>query len=758
MQDVKLRSVVRHLRSVAASSPVAERTDRELLLAFSADGEQPAFAALVQRHGPMVLRVCRLVLRQEQDAEDAFQATFLVLAARAGSIRKTESLACWLHGVAHRVALRARRDAGRRRAHEREGQAMSARLDQRGPEWSEVQAALDAEVQALPERWRAPFVLCFLEGRSRAEAARELGLKEGTIWSRLSHARKLLHERLIRRGITLPALLTAAALSEEVARAVPAHLADSTIQAAVAAGLVPTRAAALASGVIKTMSMIQKKSLILCVATAALVAIASGAMVMQMASARPPAVDGPRAKAFLAPRLAQETHDEDAIRETGEKVTVAGRVVGPDGKPVAGAKLTLWAHHGYLGHYKEWHASNAGPLQPRSLATSGKDGRFTASYRKAEITENPLNMWNRPWRMVQVVASAPGYGPAWASLDRPDAGDFTLRLVKDDVPVKGRVLNLEGQPVEGAAVRVVRLTIGKDLHNSLWQSSWAGLADDLKTDKDGRFTLSGLGRAREVLLSIEGPGIETKLVTARTPAADAPAVAGADLVVLAGPTKPIEGTVCVKGTGKTLAGVVVYGNEEALLRGVRAVTDAKGRYRLSGLVKAKSYTLSFYPPLDSSCLDTVAQVADSEGLQPVTADVEVRRGVAVRCRFIDKETRKPVQGELHYTPLESNALYREVTDALGVEPNRVFRRIYVPGPDGEIHLVVYPGLGMLFGILQGNTGRYVPGTIDPADIARAKGSFHMGFAKLTGVYRLIEPKEGDKPVVVDIELTPKKEK
>jgi RNA polymerase sigma factor (sigma-70 family) len=730
-----------------------ERTDHQLLLAFSVHAEQPAFAALVERHGPMVLRVCRRVLRQEQDVEDAFQATFLVLAARASTIRKTEALASWLHGVAHRVALRARRDASRRRMHEREGRTMSGRVGQREQDWSEILAALDEEVQALPERWRAPFVLCFLEGRSRAEAARELGLKEGTIWSRLSRARKLLHEKLVRRGITLPALLTAAALSEEVARAVPGRLADSTVQAAVAAGVVPARAAVLADGVIKVMSRIQKKSLVLCLATAALVAIVSGAAVIGIASARPPVVEGHREKAPPPPRSTQEARFQDAIQETTEKVTVTGRVVGPDGKPVPFAKVTLWCHFGYHGHYRGWHPNTTGPFQPEPLATSEEDGRFTVTFRKTDVKDNPLSMWDRPWRMVQVVASAKGYGPAWASLDRPDKGEFTLRLVKDDVPVKGRVLNLEGRPVADAAIRVVYLTAGNEVHGSLWQSSWAGLAD-VRTGKDGRFLFSGLGRGRSALLSIKGPDIEHKLIKVRTPAVDAPAVAEPDVVVVAGPTKPVEGTVRLKGTRKPFAGVVVYGEEETHQRRVRAISDAKGRYRLTGLPKAKRYALTFYPPIDSGCLGTFTEVVDTEGLGPVTADVEIRRGIEVRCRFIDKKTRKVVQGELHYTPLESNPLYRETEDALGVVPNFVFRRIHVPDPDGVIRLVAYPGLGLLVGNLQGNSRRYLPRGVDPADAARTRGSIHMEFARLTGVYRLIEPKEGGKPLAIDIELDP----
>src|SRR5947208_7242539 len=209
MHAAKFNRVARQVRAMAIA-PAGGPTDRQLLQGFCARGEQAPFAELVGRDGPMVLRVCRRVLRHEQDAEDAFQATFLVLARKAGSVRKAEALASWLHGVAHRVALRAKRDAGRRRAHEREVQPMPAGATSEA-DWREVQSALDEEIRALPERYRAPFVLCFLEGKSRAEAAAELGLKEGTVWSRLTQARELLRERLGRRGIALPALLAAVA-------------------------------------------------------------------------------------------------------------------------------------------------------------------------------------------------------------------------------------------------------------------------------------------------------------------------------------------------------------------------------------------------------------------------------------------------------------------------------------------------------------------------------------------------------------------
>jgi hypothetical protein len=147
-------------------------------------------------------------------------------------------------------------------------------------------------------------------------------------------------------------------------------------------------------------------------------------------------------------------------------------------------------------------------------------------------------------------------------------------------------------------------------------------------------------------------------------------------------------------------------------------------------------------------------VADTEGLRPVTADVEVRRGVEVRCRLLDKVTREPVRGELRYTPLEVNPLFSEALEDGGYRPSREFQRTRVPGPDGAFRFVAYPGPGLLVVILQGNAGRYLPRPIDPADIAKARGDIHMEWAKLFGMYRLIDPKEGDKPLAVDIELDP----
>jgi RNA polymerase sigma factor (sigma-70 family) len=213
-------------------------TDGQLLTRFVAQGDEASYAALVRRHGPMVLGVCRRVLHNFHDAEDAFQATFLVLARKAASVVKRESVGCWLYGVAYRTALEAHALQSRRRSRER------PMKDMPHPEVAPAEAQnwrplLDRELSGLPEKYRAAILLCDLEGRTRKEAARQLGVPEGTLSSRLATARQLLARRLAGCGLTLSAAALAAALSQGAAPAqVPAALVHSTARAAalVAAG------------------------------------------------------------------------------------------------------------------------------------------------------------------------------------------------------------------------------------------------------------------------------------------------------------------------------------------------------------------------------------------------------------------------------------------------------------------------------------------------------------------------------------------
>jgi RNA polymerase sigma factor (sigma-70 family) len=260
-------TVLEHVRNLVNSHQAGDVSDGQLLDLFCSRHDEAAFATLLHRHEQLVWNVCRFVLRHHQDAEDAFQATFLVLARKVASIRKTQSLGSWLHGVAYRVALRAKRDAARQHARDRQAKPMAQNHPIAEKAWEDLQAALTAEVERLPAKYKAPFVLCHLEGKSMAEAAQQLGWKTGTVSGRLVEARRLLEKGLARQGVALPAVLAAAALSQSTSSAaVPAVAAQAVVKAAaqIAAGQAPgaavsAKAITLARGVLRSMTATELK-------------------------------------------------------------------------------------------------------------------------------------------------------------------------------------------------------------------------------------------------------------------------------------------------------------------------------------------------------------------------------------------------------------------------------------------------------------------------------------------------------------------
>src|SRR3954453_12205681 len=208
--------------------------DRDDESAVSEARAEAAFRAMVVRHGPMVLGVCRHILNQYQDAEDAFQATFVVLARKAGSIHDRRVLARWLYEVAYRIAVRAKTNATRRRTLERQGVEMAATAPEFEAGWNELRPVLHEEVNRLPEKYRTPVVLCYLEGKTNEEVAQLLKWPVGTVKGRLSRARELLRTRLTRRGLVLSAAFLVTALGREsvFAEVVPPQLVDSAVRSA----------------------------------------------------------------------------------------------------------------------------------------------------------------------------------------------------------------------------------------------------------------------------------------------------------------------------------------------------------------------------------------------------------------------------------------------------------------------------------------------------------------------------------------------
>jgi RNA polymerase sigma-70 factor (ECF subfamily) len=262
-----MKGVMRYLRKVAKGQTSEDRTDGQLLEAFLTVRDESAFETLLRRHGPMVLGVCRRILHNPDDAEDAFQATFLVLVHKAGTIRKGALVGSWLYGVACRTARRARYVNNRRLNRERQANANRAVAEADDAIRDELLQYLDAELSRLPDKYRVPVVLCELEGKSRKEAATLLGLPEGTLSSRLAWARKLLTRKLARHGVESSATALVAALSSTASASVPGELMVSTARAALelaarralTAGVVSASVAKLTEGVLQAMFLSKLK-------------------------------------------------------------------------------------------------------------------------------------------------------------------------------------------------------------------------------------------------------------------------------------------------------------------------------------------------------------------------------------------------------------------------------------------------------------------------------------------------------------------
>jgi RNA polymerase sigma factor (sigma-70 family) len=282
-------------------------TDEVLLRRFVASNDEAAFRVIAERHGPMVLGVCRRALRCAHDAEDAFQATFLVFSRRASSIRNTASLGSWLHGVAMRVAMKLRRERTRRQRREQSVQKAATENAIEKLTWSEVKTGMDEELQRLPDHYRSVLVLCYLEGQTRDEAAIQLGLTHSALHGRLERGRKLLAARLSKRGLTLSAAFLPIALCPSAMLAMVRAAALFAEQQSIGTLVAPS-VLALTHETLKGMTMSKMK-----LATAALICSAMLAVGVGFTTAQTPGEKGaksaniPRSTHVASPDVTKET-------------------------------------------------------------------------------------------------------------------------------------------------------------------------------------------------------------------------------------------------------------------------------------------------------------------------------------------------------------------------------------------------------------------------------------------------------------------
>jgi RNA polymerase sigma factor (sigma-70 family) len=522
MATVPLTGVLRSLHRAALLHDDSGRSDGQLLEDFVARRDQAAFAALLRRHGPMVLGVCRRVLGHEQDAEDAFQAAFLVLARKAASLRRRELVGNWLYGVAYRAALEGR--GARGRVKERPmAEAPEPGTADDAAVWKDLRPVLDRELSRLPDKYRLAVVLCDLEGRTRRDAARELGVPEGTLSGRLTTARRTLARRLAQRGLALSGGALAAALSQAAASACPpAALVVSTSEAAVgvaaggAASVVSGKIAAVMEGVLKAMLLRKVQTVSAALLTAALAVLGVGLL-----ACRPAAVSqAAEKKADDAPPADKKGPDKGPapweVKATleGHKDRVLSVAFSRDGKRLASASndgaVKLWdPAAGKELLTLEWHD---GPVYQvafapdgKALATAGAD-RTARVWDAAKGTELHRLAHDEP---VQSVAFSPDgkvLAAGGGGVEAPTAILGVVRPPKGELrlwdPATGKLL----AQVEGHKNCVVRLAFtpdGKTLlsgdHDNVfkvWDVDAKGqLAERFAVELKGTQRISGMALA-----------------------------------------------------------------------------------------------------------------------------------------------------------------------------------------------------------------------------------------------------------------------
>jgi RNA polymerase sigma factor (sigma-70 family) len=713
-------SVFRQIESLFEGTSVAGLTDRQLLERFIARRDpagEAAFAALVTRHGPMVLEVCRSIMGDLHHAEDAFQAVFLVLARRAGSIRDPDLLGNWLYGVAIRTARCAKHRLARQRRNEEEGalrrsDSGSNTADNPALAHEDVEALHD-EIARLPGSFRLPVVLCYFEGLTLDEAARRLRWPSGTVHSRLARARDKLRRSLTRRGVVLSGTGLVAALGSRSASAhISSLLCDTTTKAAIqfAAGqaareIVSLSAAALAQEVLRAMLFHKLRFTLVTLLLLAAVATGAGYLTRSLASQ-----DEPKRQPDAPPPQVAAKPDDTTQRPAPGRMFVMGRVLDPQGKPVPNATTMVYAAIKQPGS-----GGLVEKTQPSAIgqARSDDSGRFQVDAPRTSSARH---------RKMGAVAIAPGYGAGWVELepdaDRPNAD---ISLWPEQV-IHGRLFDLIGQPVQGVEVRVQsvgRVIAGNRASHypygmegpSFWWNAANGLPAWPKpaiSDAEGRFTIRGVGRDLRVVFMIDDP----RFARQRAPIDTDSKSASKPVTLVLVPAKIIRGRITEAETGKPIPhaqlSVLSY---KSLTGGTlnEFEADADGRFRANPeTARADRYEVSVTAPEGQPYLGVSKLFNWPKGAVEYPLDLALPRGVVIRGKVTEEGSGKPVAGARI-----SFGTRRTAGGQSGALNGRA-----ASGSDGSFQIAVMPRPGYL--VVLGPSEDYVLREIDEGMVYEGK--------------------------------------
>jgi RNA polymerase sigma factor (sigma-70 family) len=718
MAGARLGAALRHIQALFSDGSTTGTSDTQLLAQFAGRRDEAAFAAIMARHGPMVMAVCRGVLRDSPDAEDAFQATFLILARKAGSVWAEGQLGGWLHRVAYRIAVRASIDAARRRVHERQAAETAAMNFAKGTSDDDIQPALHEELARLPAKLRLPIVLCCLEGLTHAQAAHELRCGEATVRRRLSGARDRLRNRLVRRGFAPAASAVVLSVAREACAVSPA-CAETTLRAAVrvAAGetiaaVAGTRLAGLTRAGLSIMTGSAKATAaaILSVATIACLAVSIG---VGLTPTRPAKAGAETIVKTQSQRSVEPVARADSpdLPNSSRKYSINGTVLAPDGKPLAGAAVFWLAHPRFeRSRMARPKGSKEKPEErERTLAKASTDaaGRFELA---AEFDADRF-----PGRTVIVKAQGTGmsgrvfYGESVKESDGNDQR-LTFRL-RSPVTIEGMLLTPAGAPAAGVRVLLEefhdgenelegdwvsggRVNYDEEFRPDYWPESWT-------TGADGRFRIEGIVPEKVVAqLHFRHPdwADDDLIVSTGLPLNDwlrAFNVKPVDarFTHTLEPARPVTGVVTEKETGRPLGGVLVnmlptrMTNRYGGFMAVRTTTDASGRYRAAGGA-GEFFWVTVYPEPGSGFIPIqIRRNRWPTGAKALDVNVALPKGRVVRGRVVQGDQGLPVSGaSVVYQPDSSN-------------PHNTneyhFNSPVLTDSDGKFALTALPGPGLL---------------------------------------------------------------